>query len=57
MFLMIWDDPVWIATAEEIDDILTVAETNDRENGQEPCPDVLTKINMEFDQEFLEAII
>ena len=54
---MIWGDPVLITAAEEINEILAVAETDDRENRQEPCPDVLTKINMEFDREFLEAII
>ncbi|MDX9865025.1 MAG: hypothetical protein RBT34_09490 [Anaerolineaceae bacterium] len=57
MIVMVWGDPVLIATAEEINDIFSVADIDDRENGQEPCPDVLTKINMEFYREFLEATI
>ena len=57
LFVMIWGDPAWIVTADEINNIFSVAETDDRENGQDPCPDVLAKINLEFNQEFLEAII
>jgi len=57
MFVTMWGAPVLIATAEGINDILAVAETDDRENGQGSCPDVLTKKNLEFDQEFLEVTI
>jgi len=55
MYIQTWGNPTLIATADEINEALSVSEHFDRENGMEPAPPVLTDIATEFDTKFVEV--
>lgn len=55
MFVNIWGIPIMIATADQINEEINLAEQIDRDS-EEPIPLEIMAINMEFDQQFLEEI-